>query len=82
MIPQDNGNSSLQENTNAQGQRVERKAFALTPQIGTLPRQVRVHLMLSRGASLARPVLWLAVFTKPQETRRIVVKDVAFLHVG
>ena len=43
---------------------------------------VRVHLMLSRGVSLARPVLSLALFTKPQETHRIVVKDVAFLRLG
>src|SRR6266849_6294844 len=35
------------------------------------------------GSRLARPVLWLvALLIKPQEARRVVVEDVAFLRFG
>src|SRR5712692_6750974 len=38
--------------------------------------------MLSPGATLARLVLWLALLIEPQEARRVVVEDVAFLRFG
>src|SRR5260370_21750845 len=31
---------------------------------------------------LMRPALWLALFVKPQEARRVVVADIAFLRFG
>ncbi len=59
------------------------QAYQVFPPRGDAGIQVaRVPLALSPGTRLARLVLWLALFTEPQETRRVVVQDVALLRFG